>query len=90
MNYRKDDRWPSYRFYSALQRQKSPIVYVREIFGAPRFSSLSTQSGVERTFRCVRRPPAELIGELRAWRRAVGRLFMTLSRGRGAAVRPAP
>ena len=23
LNYRKNDRWPSHRFYSALQRQKS-------------------------------------------------------------------
>jgi hypothetical protein len=33
MNYRKNDRWPSYRFYSALQRQKSPMRYICEIFG---------------------------------------------------------
>src|ERR1700682_4641562 len=44
MNYRKNDRWASYRFYSALQRQKSPMRYICEIFGAPRFSSFSTQS----------------------------------------------
>jgi hypothetical protein len=44
MNYRKCDRWPSYRFYSTLQRQKSPMRYICEIFGAPRFSSFSTQS----------------------------------------------
>ena len=44
INYRKNDRWPSYRFYSALQRQKSPMRYICEIFGAPRFSSFSTQS----------------------------------------------
>jgi hypothetical protein len=44
MNYRKNDRWPSYRVYSALQRQKSPMCYICEIFGAPRFSSFSTQS----------------------------------------------
>ena len=31
MNYRKNDRWPSYRFYSALQRQKSPMRYICEI-----------------------------------------------------------
>jgi hypothetical protein len=43
MNYRKNDRWPSYRFYSASQRQKSPMRYICEIFGAPRFSSFSTQ-----------------------------------------------
>jgi hypothetical protein len=44
MNYRKNDRRPSYRFYSALQRQKSPMRYICKIFGAPRFSSFSTQS----------------------------------------------
>jgi len=48
-NYRKNDRWPSYRFYSALQRQESPMRYICEIFGAPRFSSFSTQSREERT-----------------------------------------
>jgi hypothetical protein len=49
INYRKNDRWPSYRIYSALQRQKSPMRYICEIFGAPRFSSFSTQSRGERT-----------------------------------------
>jgi hypothetical protein len=44
MNYRKNDRLPSYRFHSALQRQKSPMRFICEIFGAPRFSSFSTQS----------------------------------------------
>ena len=44
INYRKNDRWPSYRFYRALQRLKSPMRYICEIFGAPRFSSFSTQS----------------------------------------------
>jgi hypothetical protein len=44
MNYRKSDRLHSYRFYRALQRQRSPIRYICEIFGAPRFSSFSTQS----------------------------------------------
>jgi hypothetical protein len=44
MNYRKSDRLHSYRFYRALQRQKSPMRYICEIFGAPRFSSFSTQS----------------------------------------------
>ena len=43
INYRKNDRWPSYRFYRALQRLKSPMRYICEIFGAPRFSSFSTQ-----------------------------------------------
>jgi len=44
INYRKNDRWASYRFYRALQRLKSPMCYICEIFGAPRFSSFSTQS----------------------------------------------
>jgi hypothetical protein len=44
INYRKNDRWPSYRFYRALQRLKSPTHDICEIFGAPRFSSFSTQS----------------------------------------------
>jgi hypothetical protein len=44
MNYRKNDRWPSYRFDSALQLQKSPMRFICEIFGAPRFSSFSTHS----------------------------------------------
>jgi hypothetical protein len=44
MNYRKNDRWPSYRLYDALQRQKSPMRYICEIFGASRFSSFSTIS----------------------------------------------
>jgi hypothetical protein len=48
INYRKNDRWPSYRFYRALQRLKSPMRYICEIFGAPRFSSFSTQSAVNR------------------------------------------
>jgi len=46
INYRKNDRWRSYRFYGALQRLKSPMRYIREIFGAPRFSSFSTQSAL--------------------------------------------
>ena len=37
INYSKNDRWRSYRFYRALQRLKSPIRYICEIFGAPRF-----------------------------------------------------
>jgi hypothetical protein len=49
IDYRKNDRWRSYRFYRALQRLKSPMRYICEIFGAPRFSSFSTQSGVKRT-----------------------------------------
>ena len=44
IKYRKNDRWRSYRFYRALQRLKSPMSYICEIFGAPRFSSFSTQS----------------------------------------------
>ena len=44
INYRKNDRWPSNLFYRALQRLKSPMRYICEIFGAPRFSSFSTQS----------------------------------------------
>jgi hypothetical protein len=44
INYRKNDRWRSYRFYRALQWLKSPMRYLCEIFGAPRFSSFATQS----------------------------------------------
>jgi hypothetical protein len=44
INYRKNDRWRSSRFYRAMQRLKSPMRYICEIFGAPRFSSFSTQS----------------------------------------------
>jgi hypothetical protein len=44
INYRKNDRWLSYRFYRALQRLKSPMRYICEIFGARRFSSFSTVS----------------------------------------------
>ena len=39
INYRKNDRWPSYRFYRAWQQLKSPMRYICEIFGSPRFSS---------------------------------------------------
>ena len=53
INCRKNDRWPSYRFYRALQRLKSPMRYICEIFGAQRFSSFSTQSGAKRTL-CAR------------------------------------
>jgi len=49
INYRKNDRWPSYRFYSALQRQKSPMRYIYETLGALRFSSFATQSKAKRT-----------------------------------------
>ena len=44
INCRKNDRWRSHRFYRALQRLKSPMRYICESFGAPRFSSFSTQS----------------------------------------------
>jgi hypothetical protein len=37
INYRKNDRRPSYRFYRALQRLKSPTHYICEIFGARDF-----------------------------------------------------
>jgi hypothetical protein len=37
MNCRKNDRWPSSRLYSALQRQKLPMRYICEIFGARDF-----------------------------------------------------
>ena len=40
INCRKNDRWRSHRFYSALQRQNSPNRYICEIFGASRFSSI--------------------------------------------------
>ena len=33
INCCKNDRWPSYRFYSALQLQKSLMRYICEIFG---------------------------------------------------------
>ena len=49
INCRKNDRWPSYRFYRALQRLKSPMRNICEIFGAQRFSSFSTQLGPQRT-----------------------------------------
>src|SRR5882672_4339042 len=61
---RKTDRWLSYRFYRALQRLKSPMRYICEIFGAPRFSSFSTLSA--RTGRsllvCIRGHFCELAG----------------------------
>jgi len=53
INYRKNDRWRSHRFYRALQRLKSPMRYICGIFGAPPFSSFSTQSansGSRRTY----------------------------------------
>ena len=48
MNYRKNDRWLSYQLYRALQRLKSRMRYVFEIFGAPRFSTFSTISAITR------------------------------------------
>jgi len=48
INCRKNDRWPSHRFYRALQRLKSSIRYIFEIFGVSRFSSFSTQSATSR------------------------------------------
>jgi len=44
INCRKSDRWPSYRFYRAWEQLKSPMRYICEIFGSPRFWSFSTQS----------------------------------------------
>jgi hypothetical protein len=44
INCRKNDHWSSYRFYGALQRLKSSMRYIGEIFGAARSSSFSTQS----------------------------------------------
>ena len=44
----KMDRWRSYRFYRALRWLKSPVRYICEIFGDPRFSSFSTQSANRR------------------------------------------
>jgi hypothetical protein len=49
INCRKNDRWPSHRFYRALQRLKSSIRYIFEIFGVSRFSSFSTQSSEKQT-----------------------------------------
>src|SRR6267143_1400940 len=37
INCRKSDRWPSYRFYRAWEQLKSPMCYICEIFGSPRF-----------------------------------------------------
>ena len=49
INCRKNDRWPSYRFYRTSQRLKLPMRYICESFGSPRFSSFSTwgNSGIE-------------------------------------------
>jgi hypothetical protein len=46
INCGKNDRWRSYLFYRALQRLKSPMRYICEVFGAPRFLSFSTQSAI--------------------------------------------
>ena len=48
INHRKNDGWASLRFYRALQRLKLPMRSICAIFGAPLFSSFSTQSGEER------------------------------------------
>ncbi len=37
INYHKNDRWRPYRFYRTLQRLKSPMRYICEIFGARDF-----------------------------------------------------
>ena len=68
INYRKNDCCPSYRFCRALQRLKSPMRYICEIFEAPRFSSFSTQSAhdcqsngpVRPTPRCKKVTPPQL------------------------------
>jgi hypothetical protein len=39
MNYRKNDRWP---FYSALQRQKSPMRYMRDFRSPAIFEFFNT------------------------------------------------
>jgi hypothetical protein len=49
INYRKNDRWRSHRFYRALQRLESPMRSICEIFGAPQLSSFSTQSPQQQT-----------------------------------------
>jgi hypothetical protein len=61
INYRKNDRWRSHRFYRALQRLKSPMRYICEIFGVPQFLSFSTQSTGDQTSSEPKRPrePAE-------------------------------
>jgi hypothetical protein len=47
INYRKNDRWPLYRFYRALQRQKSPMRYIRE--GEPRVLEFFNTIGQKQT-----------------------------------------
>lgn len=50
MNYRKNDRWRSYRFYRALQRLKSPMRFICEIFGAPAIFEFFNTIDARRTF----------------------------------------
>jgi hypothetical protein len=45
INCRKNDRWRSHRVYRALQRLKSPMRYICEIFGAPGAARYSAQTG---------------------------------------------
>jgi hypothetical protein len=52
INCRKNDRWPSYQFYRALQRPKSSIRYICEIFGVPRFSSFQHNRHLSDISRC--------------------------------------
>jgi hypothetical protein len=42
VNYSKNDRWRSYRFYRALQRLKSSMRNTCEIFGASIFEFFNT------------------------------------------------
>jgi hypothetical protein len=44
INYRKNDRWRSYRFHRALRLLKSPMRCICESFGTTRLSSFSTQT----------------------------------------------
>jgi hypothetical protein len=87
--YHKNGCWRSYRFYRALQRLKSPTHYIYEIFGAPRFSSFSTQSARSgrSTKREVRKVPTP---DIQKWitldpeasiRRAVPSRFSAISLG---------
>jgi hypothetical protein len=78
INYRQNDRWRSYRFYRASQRLKSPMRYICQIFGAPRFSSFSTQSA--RSGRSAHLSPSE--GQV-LWRALIEKT-QPLGRLRGA------
>jgi hypothetical protein len=82
INYRKNDRWLSYRFYRALQRLKSPMCYICEIFGARRFSRFSTQSarsGPSIGFtECTRGPTS---GRERSWANGTGFFVEILTTG---------